>query len=484
MARFSADRELSTAAAGARHCQSDPGRHVTPWLQLVQEFPMAESDDRIIDAMPTKQLFISMLTRDIGLIPAIVDLADNAGDGARRLRGTGSFRDLSIRLQIGPQSFKISDNCGGISISNAKKYAFRFGRDDRSPSIKHSVGQFGVGMKRAIFKLGQDFRVESTTATEHFTVIENVPKWAARPKWTFHFSTLESGLNNPVDKRGTTILVKALHKDVSEAFSLENFKTQLRNELQTRLVELINQGMIISLNGPPIDAAPLTLLSDQQIAPASKKLVYKERGQKTVTVRLFCGLGKSEDRSSAGWHVFCNGRLVLEGDKTAVTGWGSDDDGTRIPGFHGQYNHLRGFAYFDCDDAGRLPWNTTKTGINSDSVIYRAVRLEMMLMMRPVVNFLNKLKDEKQARDADEDAGPLERIVANSNEVPLGKVQSREVFATPHVASGSKRAVSVQRIQYDKPAHEVEAVRKALKVKSYKAVGEKTFDYYYESEID
>ena len=115
---------------------------------------MPKGDDETIDAMPTKQLFIGMLTRDIGLIPAIIDLADNSGDGARRLRRTGRFDGLSIRLQISTQSFKISDNCGGIPITMAKNYAFRFGRNEGSPSLKHSVGQFGVGMKRLDLQIG------------------------------------------------------------------------------------------------------------------------------------------------------------------------------------------------------------------------------------------------------------------------------------------------------------------------------------------
>ena len=268
-------------------------------------------------------------------------------------------------------------------------------------------------------------------------------------------------MTNPIETCGTVITVKKLHPDVSEAFALENFRGELRAELQSRLVELISRGMIISLNGAPISAEPLTLLSDRQLVPASKKLLYKKRGEKTVTVRLFCGLGKSEDRAAAGWHVFCNGRLVLEGDKSAATGWGSETDGVRIPGFHGQYNHLRGFAYFDSDDAGRLPWNTTKTGINLDSAIHCAVRLEMMLMTRPVVDFLNRLKEEKQSREGEEDSGPLEQIVSNANEVPLGEVRSRDVFTMPRIAEQARHApsVAVQRIQYDKPTKMVEQVK-------------------------
>ena len=101
-----------------------------------------------------------------------------------------------------------------------------------------------------------------------------------------------------------------------------------------------------------------------------------------------------------------------------MTGWGEKAGDVSIPGFHGQFNHLRGYAYFDCDDASRLPWNTTKTGINTDSLIFRAVRLEMMKLMRPVVDFLNKLKEEKRRKEHDDAVGPLEKMVAASRTQP------------------------------------------------------------------
>ena len=42
----------------------------------------------------------------------------------------------------------------------------------------------------------------------------------------------------------------------------------------------------------------------------------------------------------------------------------------------------------------------------------------------------------------------------------------------------------MQRIQYDKPALEVEKAKQLLKVRSFTAVGERTFDYFmkYEGE--
>ena len=53
-----------------------------------------------------------------------------------------------------------------------------------------AVGQFGVGMKRALFKLGSFFRIESTTQPSRFVLQEDVDSWIARASWNFEFSEL------------------------------------------------------------------------------------------------------------------------------------------------------------------------------------------------------------------------------------------------------------------------------------------------------
>jgi hypothetical protein len=64
---------------------------------------------------PTKRFFVSMLTRDIELTDAILDLIDNSVDGAtRQLKGkvkkSDAYRGYETRLTIKASSFDISDN--------------------------------------------------------------------------------------------------------------------------------------------------------------------------------------------------------------------------------------------------------------------------------------------------------------------------------------------------------------------------------------
>ena len=69
--------------------------------------PSAPSQNLIINAHPTKMLFIEMLTRDIDLVAAIIDLADNACDGARRIRGEGNYKGLWVRIDATRNKFEI-----------------------------------------------------------------------------------------------------------------------------------------------------------------------------------------------------------------------------------------------------------------------------------------------------------------------------------------------------------------------------------------
>ena len=111
-----------------------------------------------------------MLTRDVDIKAAILELIDNSIDGAKRLRPCGNYSGLYVKIQYDKNTFSITDNCGGISIETASNRAFRFGRalPEENQSEQQFTGVFGIGMKRSLFRMGKAFEVESTTANEYF----------------------------------------------------------------------------------------------------------------------------------------------------------------------------------------------------------------------------------------------------------------------------------------------------------------------------
>jgi len=440
---------------------------------------MPNAENWIIDANPTKDFFISMLIKDIGTTRAIIDLVDNCVDGARRLRTNGDYDGLRIEIETAKNHFQISDNCGGIPVDLAREYAFRFGRPAGMAATPHSVGQFGVGMKRALFKLGKKFRIESTTQTSRFVVEEDVEKWKQKEKWEFEFRELEPRRQRvALSETGTTIRVWPLHPTIAESFSLETFRGRLAAELSEAHIQSTSNGLEIVFNGIPLQHQNLVLFQSQHMKPAHRRLVFYD-GTKRVNVVLYAGIADS-DPSAAGWYVFCNGRLVLSADQTTVTGWGETREET-VPKYHNQFARFRGYAFFDSRYASLLPWNTTKTGVDSDSPRYRATRLEMVKLMRPVIDFLNRLDAEKDREITDDK--PLQSAVKAAKPADLEDIATRPLFLAPKAAV-VKVLPQTARIQYAKPLEKVRLAQKVLKVRTLREVGEKTFDYFYKSECE
>jgi hypothetical protein len=436
---------------------------------------------KTIDASPTKQFFIHMLTRDIELSRAIIDLIDNSVDGALRLRGdpraARPYDGLSVRLEISPEGFRIADNCGGIDVETAMKYAFRFGRPPGFEEIPHSIGQFGVGMKRALFKLGTHFRVVSDTESSHFAIDVDVEKWKQEIAWTFPFADLDERSRRPEEETGTTIDVAALHESVKERFGLENYVARLREEISGAHQLNLQKGLTITVNQIPLGSRTFELLQSDRLEPGHKKSVYR-RGGKPVTVRLYAGVGES-DPDEAGWYVFCNGRLILGAEKTATTGWGADRERT-IPRYHNQFARFRGLAFFDCDDASRLPWNTTKTGIDADSSIYTTALTDMIQLARPVIDFLNKLKEE---REDEGEEGPLSKELDRATGEDFDEVRDQGPFVYPKTPPRPP-APPVSRITYYRPSERVERAKEIVGASTNRELGERTFDYFYEREVE
>jgi hypothetical protein len=441
------------------------------------------SDPWSVKAGPTKDFFIEMLVKDIPLRDSVVDLVDNCVDGAIRLRRRARFDGLWARVEVSPHRLRVADNCGGIPIDIAREYAFRFGRPEEMEATKHSIGQFGVGMKRAFFKLGTRFRVESTTEHSRFVVEEDVDQWRRHDRWEFRFDKLDPDPHPKPrpDERGTIIEVSNLHEGVAKQFGLENYLTDLREQLARAHRLSMERGLSITFNRIPLQIHPLELLHSALLKPGRRALVFHEDAPSPVNVELYAGVGESKPWE-AGWYVFCNGRMLLEADQTITTGWGETRQYT-IPKMHNQYARFRGYAFLDSDDAGLLPWNTTKTGLDTDSALFQSLRLQMIILTRPVITFLNKLKEEKAVADDERDPTPLEDSLRSAKSATPSKAIAATAFLGPS-PKPLPRPPRTGTISYSKPLDQIRQVKQKLRVRSNKAVGEKTFEYFLEMECE
>jgi hypothetical protein len=461
-----------------------------------------------IDAGAEKRFFIEMLVKDIELLPAVVDLVDNSVDGARSLHPDGNLSGQWVRIDFGDDLFSISDNSGGISANVARHYAFRFGRSKEFTGVKRSVGQFGVGMKRAIFKIGRAFTVQSKhrgQTDDHdgsrFVLNVDVEEWAVQEEWTFEFDSVEEGISLASDEvAGTFIAVTHLHPSVQDDLNDPTVIQSLRTELRVRHQESIQSGLQLYLNSEkPLTASRPSLQASDVVRPIYKEFQVQGDGG-IVDVKLYAGTvappkrdketdpeddGQAEnfqDPGDAGWYLFCNDRLLLVADRTPLTGWGNP-----AAAYHPQYRSFRGFVYLSADDAGLLPWNTTKTAVDRDSQVFRAVQSEMKTTLVAVQAVINRAK---QVRSRVEDEEPKPEMLEALDETPDQPISSLSVspyMITPPPPPARPKdppTPRAQRIQYVVDIERFEEVARALGANSGSEVGRLTFDYFYDQEID
>ena len=106
----------------------------------------------------------------------------------------------------------IEDNCGGIPLEVAERYAFRMGRPKGTADDDDifTIGTYGIGMKRAIFKMGRSARVRSQTIEDAFNVMI-LPAWLASDNsWELPVESIE----NDDAESGTLIEITDLREDV------------------------------------------------------------------------------------------------------------------------------------------------------------------------------------------------------------------------------------------------------------------------------
>ncbi|MEN5084015.1 ATP-binding protein [Bosea sp. TWI1241] len=447
---------------------------------MAQLVPTDEGDLTKVDASPTKAFFVEIITKDIQLDEAIQDLVDNCIDGAKRLRpgSDANYNGLRVSIELNAQGFVIEDNCGGIPLDIARKYAFKFGRAKGFKRTSHSVGQFGVGMKRALFKMGDLFSVSSTEPEHSFRIEVDVPTWANDDtNWDFDITEL---VDRPyaVEQTGTRIQVSNLDPAVATTFSQAGFVTKLRHDIRVVQQHPMRLGLQISLNGQAIIPTEWQLKEGAGIAPAFRQFEDDLGGDSPLSTRLYAGVGESS-RAHAGWYVFCNGRCILEADQEATTGWSElSDDGVGVPKYHGQFARFRGYAFLDSDDSRILPWNTTKTGLDLESDAYRRLRGRLIEITRPVIDFLNNLDAEKDLEETDK---ILTHALAKAAPVALERLVARPVFVyTPQ----PRRGPPLARISFQKPKAEADRLKEALSAQSNPDLGAKAFEYAYANLIE
>lgn len=357
-------------------------------------------------AFPAKSFFVKMLTKDIDMNDAILDLLDNCVDGILRTKWEKGIPDhiknpyegFYAEIEMNENYFVIKDNCGGIPRDIAEKYAFMMGRSEKRDESIPTVGLYGIGMKRALFKMGRNCVVTSNTTEGAFEVVITADWMDSDKDWELPIKDIPIIEDAPY---GTTITVTDLHENIARLFANQGgFQTEFNKVVARYYSFIISKGFKIKINGIVINPVPMKLLfdvEDKELSPFVYQATIDD-----VDVLLEVGLYKAipteeemdeeqiikRTKDDSGWTIVCNDRVVLYKDKTILTGWGE----ANVPNYHSQFNGITGIVTFKTNYPDRLPVNTTKRGVDASSELYLKIKNQMRVGTKLFTDYTNNWK--------------------------------------------------------------------------------------------
>ena len=429
-----------------------------------------------VPANPAKAFFVEMITRDIELQDAILDLLDNCVDGIRRSgknAGEKPYHGYFAHITFSENRFEIEDNCGGIPKEIAEKYAFMMGRPAGQTDTKSgTIGVYGIGMKRAIFKMGRSCIVHSHTKKSTFEVAITKTWLTDDTNWNLTATETKPALKH----HGTRITVSDLHSTIASEFAEgSEFRQKFAGIVRDAYSLLLEKGFEVQVNGVKVAPKLPVLLWDKSTkADALRPYIYEAEIE---GVKVFLAVGfrekpetptaeESEAKArysseDAGWTIVCNDRVVLPYDKTRQTGWGWGG----VASYHTQFIAITGFVIFDGNPRD-LPMTTTKRGVDANSPLYTTVRERMQEGVLKFTKFTHDWKGHETSHifeKADPVSLPEIQRLVSKGKVKLTKLkgEGNQHHALPHLPERPKDETD-KLISFRRPIKEIKAVSNFL----------------------
>lgn len=336
-----------------------------------------------VDTSPTKAMVVDSITRDATITECLLDLIDNAVDAARRdMASSGalkkdkdglaaSFKGYRVALGLSQTKITISDNCGGISLTDLRDSVLRFGKRSDHP---FAIGTYGVGLNRALFKLAKESRIETRTGVSGAVLQFDHDDYLGTKAWK-----LPARLSQAKSPKGTTIELSHLRAGIDKEIGNQKWREAFLNEASKRYYRFLKKGFVIEVYSKKLKPKSVELRSDgsHPIEPHA----WNSHG---VSIRIEAGEHKDHrftgerdwdrKRNNAiarefGWNIICNDRMIVISDQSTLTGWPQ--------AWHNEYNGFVGYVYFNADDPQLLPWTTKKSGIDPNHPVFAETLKEM-----------------------------------------------------------------------------------------------------------
>jgi hypothetical protein len=390
-----------------------------------------------VDTEPTKEVVVVSLTKDISIQACILDLIDNSIDAARNkiYEDAGissnptelpeSYKGYKISLTIGANKFAIEDNCGGISKNDLQEKVLRFGEQS---AHNLGIGIFGVGLNRALFKLGKISTIYTDTGSEASELTLDADKYLrTKNSWLLDASIIPSS-----GKEETKIEISAIPTEISRFLGDKDNIEDLKNEISWKYARFIDKGLTIKVNKDPLSGREVNIRTGGPYPLESKRytmpdgvivdLEFGQHDQHRFTAEPDYNRERNEDITDEfGWSVYCNDRAILLSDRTWKTGWEAK--------FHTEFYGFVGTVRFISNKPDLLPWNTTKSDVDLNN---KAYQMAIEDMRRFAEKWRRNARDAKNTKKRGGSLSPAPKPAPKTS-IPSKKPKGKEIVIKPTV---------------------------------------------------
>lgn len=330
-----------------------------------------------------QQYLEDTLTTDITVLESIFDLIDNSIDAARDhiLKGDlgvdkyglpKDYANYKIHLRLGLKSICIRDNCLGINQKTLSERAFKIAE---SSNHKYGIGQYGLGLKRALLKFGSRFSMSTDDGLFSY-------------KMSFSNKDLSSssGINaieyRTSNIRKTLFVASDLKPDVAFELEYEPWLDNALRMLAIRYAIYIEKGLKISVSCPhhkryaSISGSLPNIRKSSKLTPTNTSFlkdgvkVFIESGIHSEYIfpnEKGHSLTKNRDITEEyGLYFICNDRVIVAHSTEKEHGWKTK--------WHSEYNGFVCVVRFVSEDPRKMPWNTLKTALRTDGRLFMETR--------------------------------------------------------------------------------------------------------------
>lgn len=396
---------------------------------------------RNADTSPTKEVVVESFTKDATTEACLFDLIDNSIDSAREAIALStkpadspptlpeSYEGFQIDILIGSQEVKVEDNASGISATELESSVLRFGKRAGRP---HGIGFYGVGLNRALFKLGRSITIDTDDGSERSVLELDVRNYLADTSgWHRPFE-----VSDTTGKRGTKISIRDPDPEISRELADGEWQERIKRNIARRYHRFLQKKLTINFQGTTVKPE-FVPVRDNSPFP---KLHKSYKSDEDVWIHIEAGehrdhrfpaelqkgeLNPAELTREFGWSVLCNDREIIEADRSEKTGW--------PPTWHNEYNGFVGRVHFVSSKPKLLPWNTSKTDIDVNNPAYRRALDDMRLFAEKWRQFTRAAKTAKRQGKAlpipaDRKSVPLLKPKAAKNGVITARTHDRYVL--------------------------------------------------------